>query len=288
MSDALATFLEHRPYLLGVAYRMLGSAADAEDVTQEAFVRWQAETRDDVASPRAYLTTIVTRLAIDQLASAKRRRETYVGPWLPEPVRTDGAHPNLESHDVSSLSVAFLVVLEALSPLERAAFLMREVFDYDHAEIARVLGRDEAAVRQLVHRAKEHVRDRRPRFASSKEAHLRMLQSFLATVATGEIAPLEALLAEGVVATSDGGGRVTAARKPVHGRHDVARLALGLAKKASRAVPSIVEINGNPAVVLVVDGELIGVVDLEVDDDQIVALHLIVNPEKLGALRAAL
>ncbi len=284
--ELAATFQIHRSHLFSLAYRMLGSAADAEDVLQDAYLRWQKHGREAVKSPRAFLTTIVTHLCLDLLSSARHQRETYVGPWLPEPVDTG----LLEPHDMAGLSLAFLVVLESLSPLERAAFVMREVFDYEFAEIASVLGRDEAAVRKLVQRARAHVAERRPRFAPSREAHGRLLETFLQAIAEGDPRRVEALLAQEVQAAADGGGQISAARNVIRGPNAVARYLLGLAHKGLLG-PSgpkgvvvdaqIGDINGSPALLLRHQQKTMGVLEIETDGALIHAVHIIVNPDKL-------
>ena len=207
MIDA-ATFQSLRPHLFSVAYRMLGSASDAEDVVQDAWLR-AASAPAALESARAWLTTVVTRLCLDRLKSARARREEYVGPWLPEPVPTgavDSADTMLSRHE--SVTMAFLVLLESLSPLERAVFLLREVFDYEYADIAQITGRDEAACRQLFSRAKKHISDHRPRFPASPEAHAKMVGRFMEACLAGDMDGLMSLLAEDVTAWSDGGGKV--------------------------------------------------------------------------------
>ncbi len=271
-----------RSYLFGVAYRMLGSASEAEDVLQDAWLRVRDVPDAEMRSRRAYLTSVVVRLCLDVLRSSRVKRETYVGPWLPEPV------PSASEERASSLSFALLLLLESLSPLERAAFLLHEVFDYTHAEIASVLERDEPAVRKLLSRAKDHVREGRPRFSTRAEDHQRMLAQFMATVTTGDLAGLEAILAEDVVSQSDGGGRAQAALKVVRGRNHVARLWLGLVKKGvNSAVPDVQmrEINGAPAIVLWLDGKLDQVLAVDTDGEHITAIYTVRNPEKLGLIR---
>lgn len=270
----------HRAALFGVAYRMLGSVADADDVVQEALIRYASADRADVDSPRAFLTTMTTRLCLDKLRAVKARRETYVGPWLPEPLV--GADLTASAPDVESISIAFLVVLESLSPLERAAFLLHEVFDYSHAEVARALERDEAASRKLVERARAHLRERRPRFTSSKEAHERVVRSFVSALASGELAGLEAVLTEGVVARADGGGHVHAARRPVVGRAEVARYLRGLLRgKQEGDVFELVHVNGTLGLRGVRAGKTLLVIAVESDGHAVSSLSLMANPEKL-------
>ncbi|MDB4989776.1 MAG: polymerase sigma-70 factor [Myxococcaceae bacterium] len=277
-------FEPHRRHLWAVAYRMLGAAADADDIVQEAYLRARATPPECVESPRAYLTTIVTRLCLDHWKSARVQRETYVGPWLPEPVFTPAACD--ETIDPASISLAFLVLLESLSPVERAAYLLREVFDYSHAEVARIVGRDEVSCRQLVHRARERVVAQRPRFAPTHEAHARLLFEFARACAQGDLAGLERLLAEDVRATSDGGGKVHAAQRPIVGANRVARLYLGIFKLAASSQPSveIAQVNGLPALVVRVLGTVKSIVDLETDGERILSVRAIVNPDKLAGL----
>lgn len=276
--DPLATFEAHRPRLFGIAYRMLGSAADADDVLQEARLRWLAADRAAVRDPRGFLVTVVSRLALDQLGSARARRETYVGPWLPEPIATA---PSAALHD---LSLAFLRLLERLSPAERAAFLLAEVFDYSHAEVAEILGKSEEACRQLAARARRAVRDGRPR-AVDAAAHTRLLATFAATCASGDTAALEALLATDAACVSDGGGRVRAARNVVTGASAVARLLVGLTRKgAAGSTVALGAVNGEPALLIHGPAGLDAVATLEVVAGRIATICIVRNPDKLARL----
>jgi RNA polymerase sigma-70 factor (ECF subfamily) len=273
MSDA---FLEHRPRLFALAYRMLGSAAEAEDILQEAWIRWRKAT--EVEAPGPWLSTVVTRLCIDELKSARARREKYVGPWLPEPIATTN-----DEIDPETVSIAFLRVLERLSPVERAVYLLHAVFDSSHAEIAAALGKEEAAVRQVFHRARAHVLSERPRFAPSKEAHARLLTTFVQACAQGDLSALRAVLADDAMAWTDGGGRVRAARKPLVGADAVARFFVGVTRKgaAEGLEMTIAEINGWPAVVSRRGGAPANTVGIETDGERIYAIHVVANPEKL-------
>jgi RNA polymerase sigma-70 factor (ECF subfamily) len=277
------SFEELRPLLFSIAYRMLGSVADAEDVVQEAFVRWSETRAGDVRSPRAYLSKVVTNLCIDRLRSAQHQRETYVGPWLPEPLLEDVAPDASDQVEVAeSLSMAFLVVLESLSPLERAAFLLHEVFSYDYSELAEMLGRKEDACRQLVHRAKQHVAARRPRFRVDKETQLELLRSFTAACVLGDVDSLASLLTEDVVLQSDSGGRVQAARKPIYGPRRVARFLVNIVGKAAPELSTrVVTVNGQPGLANYVDDKLDSVVNLDFAEGRIQGVHIVVNPEKL-------
>jgi RNA polymerase sigma-70 factor (ECF subfamily) len=279
--DPSEIFDQHRPLLFSIAYRMLGSVMDAEDVVQEAFLRWQRTS--EVRSPRAYLSAIITRLCIDQLRSARTRREQYVGPWLPEPLPTEPA-PDTAAID-ESLSMAFLVLLESLNPTERAVFLLREVFDYDYAEISHLLDKSEANCRQIARRARQSIAARRPRFERSPEQEERLTRRFVETCTSGDMEGLLALLSDDITVWSDGGGRVAAARHPIHGPERVARFFMGLVGKAP---PSFTVrqtwINGAPGIVGYVDGRPLNVLTFDVADGRIQAVRIVLNPDKLGAV----
>ncbi|MDB4972376.1 MAG: polymerase sigma-70 factor, partial [Myxococcaceae bacterium] len=222
----METFEQHRPRLFAIAYRMLGSAAEAEDIVQETYLRAREVPADVMLSERAYLSSIVTRLCLDHWKSARVKREQYVGSWLPEPVATE------TSVDAQTISLAFLVLLESLTPLERAIYLLSQVFDYSHAEVASIVGRDEATCRQSLHRARERVQANKPRFAPSRERHQLLLMQFLVACRLGDLPALERLLAADVTAYSDGGGKVHAARRPIEGAAKVAHFYAGLHKRA--------------------------------------------------------
>jgi RNA polymerase sigma-70 factor (ECF subfamily) len=277
--EILTRFEAQRGLLHGIAYRMLGSAADADDILQEARLRWLAAPQAEVASARAYLVTIVTRLCLDQLGSARVRRETYVGEWLPEPVATG------PDADPDSLSMAFLLLLERLGPAERAAFVLAEVFDYSHAEIGAILGKSEEACRQLVSRARRHVKEARPR-PVDRDVHARTLGAFMTACATGDLGALERLLAAEVVTHSDSGGRVRAARRAVVGADRVARLLVGLARKGLPAVAvEPCELNGLPAMLLREEGRVTTALLLDVVDARVRAVYFVRNPDKLARLQ---
>ncbi len=284
-------FQELRPAAFAIAYRMLGSVSEAEDVVQEAFLRLHRALAEGerLASPRAYLSTVVTRLCIDQLRSARVRRERYVGEWLPEPLLAgEEADPARQAELADSLSLAFLVLLESLSPEQRAAFLLREVFDYPYEQIARIVGKSEDNARQLVARARRLVEERRPRFEASRERREALARRFFAAAVDGELGALEELLAHDVVLHGDGGGKAPALAHPVHGRAKVARTLLAWVRSAARfggvALRSA-EVNGQPgALVLDREGRLINVLALDVADGQIQAIRSIVNPDKLRHL----
>jgi RNA polymerase sigma-70 factor (ECF subfamily) len=284
-------FEELRPGAFAIAYRMLGSVSEAEDVVQEAFLRLHRTLAEgeQVSSPRAYLSTVVTRLCIDQLRSARARRERYVGEWLPEPV-VEGADADPARHAevADSLSLAFLVLLESLSPEQRAAFLLREVFDYPYDEIARIVGKSEDNARQLVTRARRQVQQRRPRFEASRKRREALAQRFFAAAGDGDLHALEELLAHDVMLHGDGGGKAPALAHPVHGRAKVARTLLAWFRATARiggVTLRSAEVNGQPgAMVLDPEGRLVNVLALDVADGQVQAIRSIVNPDKLRHL----
>jgi RNA polymerase sigma-70 factor (ECF subfamily) len=279
-------FEENRPRLFGVAYRMLGSVADAEDVVQEAFLRWSTAAPEDVREPAAWLTTVVTRLCIDQLKSARARRERYVGPWLPEPLVAGAAVPDgSEAAELSdTLSMAFLMVLESLTPTERAAFLLREVFAYRYGEIAELLRVSEANARQLVHRAKQRVAERRQRFEADEEKQRELLAKFLFASLTGEVEPIVELLAEDAVLYTDGGGEVKAARRPIAGPSKIARFVTAIARTIPEDnVTRVVEVNGAPGVVMESAGKAWCVITADAAEGKLQSIYIVMNPRKLRA-----
>jgi RNA polymerase sigma-70 factor, ECF subfamily len=283
-SGRAGAFEAERPYLRGLAYRMLGSVADAEDVLQEAFLRWQRADLEAVRDARRFLATTVARLALDALDAARRRREVYVGPWIPEPLA--GPAAATEPADAQSISLALLSVLESLSPLERAAFLLHDVFDYRYDEVAQVLRRDAAAVRQLVHRGRAHVQAKKPRFAPDGEAHRRVLTAFLAAATSGDVVALERLLVSDAVALSDGGGRVRGtARRAVRGANAVARFLVGVTRKMAAAVVNLEETlaNGEPSLVVRFEDGSVTFIALETDGERVYAVRIVRNPDKLRA-----
>ena len=278
-----------RPGSFAIAYRMLGSVSEAEDVVQEALLRVHRAIEDGerIASPRAYVATVTTRLAINELRSARARREQYVGEWLPEPILTDGVDdPAQHAEMADSLSLAMLVLLESLSPEQRAALLLHDVFDYGYREIAEIIGKSEDNVRQLASRARRHVEERRPRFQTSPEQREELAQRFLAATQEGDLAGLEALLAHDVVLTGDGGGKVPALARSLRGRSRVARMLLTWMRVVSR-LPDFtlrpIEVNGGPGV-MVLDGQqrLISVWSLEIAGGEIRSIGSVVNPDKLA------
>lgn len=286
--DDLDVFLGVRSSLFAVAYRMLGSATEADDILQEAYLRWSRRGQGDVTAPSAYLTTIVTRLCIDQLRSARSRRETYKGPWLPEPVEAGGPGPGESAELADSLSLAFLVLLEELQPVERAAFLLHDVFDYSYDEIAAIVERTESACRQLVSRARRRVDEPRRRFDADREHGRELTRRFLRACGTGDLEGLLALLADDVVVWTDGGGKVRSALRPVTGPHRSARFLLAVAARTpAGAVPRELDLNGQPGLVFEVEGRVIIALTLDVSHGRVVGVRVVNNPDKLGALQPA-
>lgn len=283
----MEAFETYRSYLFAIAYRMLGSAMDAEDMVQETYLRYQTTPSDTIRSLKAFLTTILTRLCMDQLQLARRKRELYVGPWLPEPIKTietpETADPEKRVETEESISLAFLVLLEQLQPFERAVFLLREVFEYEFVEIAAMLQKSEAACRRSFSRAKQRLIDQRPRFPRAPETHQQLLSSFLAAVRSGEMSTLTDLLSENVVLWTDGGGKIKqAALRPIHGRDAVARFSLGTKRfwpEHSRV--ELEAVNGQTALVIRVGNQVFSVLTIDVQQERIQTIRIIANPEKL-------
>jgi RNA polymerase sigma-70 factor (ECF subfamily) len=297
--DSSCVFDEHRALLISVAYRILGSVTDAEDTVQEAWLRWSGVNSSDVRDPRAFLVRVTTRLAIDRLRRAKTRRESYVGPWLPEPILT-GRDVAEDVALAESVSMAMLVVLETLSPLERAVFVLREAFGMSYAEIANVLGRKVEAVRQLGHRARNHVQERRSRFDADQSEQRRVTERFLEATSTGDLEGLMAVLAPEVTLVADGGGRALAPRRPVRGAEKVARFLLAVATEERmarflRSVGSepvaanlrvhVSQVNGGPGILVVSGAKPISALVLDVSEGVVRTIHLVANPEKLAGVR---
>lgn len=279
------SFEDYRNLLFSVAYRVLGSAADAEDAVQDAWVKWSAADRSRVADPKAYLVRTVTNVAMDRLRSAARQRETYVGPWLPEPVLTD------ESVDTESVSMALLVVLESLTPLERAVFVLKEAFGFSYSEIADAVERSEETVRQAAHRARSHVQARRPKYHAGRARQREVTERFFSAAGGGDINGLMALLAPDVTLWTDGGGKVRQATRPVSGAERVAKWFAGILSRPYEGVlpaemhTEVVDLNGAPGIVFSGGGRVIATLTLEIDeDDRITTIHNVANPDKLAAV----
>lgn len=275
-------FAECRPLLFTIAYEILGSAADAEDVVQDSYLRWHGVSREDVEHPRAYLVRTVTRQALNHLRTTRRRREDYVGPWLPEPVRT-GPDVGEDAVLAESVSMAMLLVLETLSPDERAVFVLREVFGYSHREVADMVGKTEATARQIAHRAREHVRARRRRFHHDPRTAEEVVGRFLHAAGTGDVAALMSMMAPGVVHISDGGGRVSAARRPVRGREKVARFVAGVSRTSGPVtLLEFANYNALPAVQFRSGDRVDYVLLFEIADGLIHGMYAVRNPDKLS------
>lgn len=292
MKDA-EVFEAHRGLMFAIAYRMLGTIADAEDAVQDAWLRWSAAPRADVADPRAYLARVVTTTALNRLRSARSRREAYIGPWLPEPLLTEAGPDAAERAELAeSVSVAMLVVLESLTPEERAVFVLREVFGFEHAEIGAALGRSVPAVRQLAHRAREHVQARRPRFDVDWNQQREVTERFLAAAAGGDIEGLMTVLAPDVTLLTDGGGKARAALRPIVGAAKAARFLAAIAGRPYMGVDftdltlEAAEINGSPGTLITSDGRAIAALTLTVSAGRITAIQLLANPDKLAAVSA--
>jgi len=285
--DRAEAFHQYRSLLFSIAYRMLGSVADVEDMLQETFIRWQKSSDEEIRSPRAFLVTIISRLCINHLQSARVQREEYVGQWLPEPLLTGpDSDPSERFRVDESLSMAVLVLLERLTPMERAVFLLREVFDYEYAEIAQTLGQNETNCRQILRRARQHVAEVRPRFDASLQQREQLLHQFVTAASNGDLNGLVALLSRDVVFHSDGGGKAAAVPNLVYGSDNVARAVLGGLKKLvpQNLVSRMTEINGEPGVVSYVNGRPFSVLTLDIADGFVRNIYIVTNPEKLARL----
>jgi RNA polymerase sigma-70 factor (TIGR02957 family) len=285
-------FQAQRPRLFSIAYRMLGSATEAEDVLQDAWLRFHNAESGVVRSPQALASTIVTRLCLDRVKSARARREEYMGSWLPEPILTTGEEgPDVLVERSESVTLAFLVLLDTLSPEERAVFLLKEVYDYEHTEIAEMLGATPANCRQLLHRARSKIRPGRPAGRKDPEARRALAAQFAEAFRSGDASQLAQLLAADVTFVADGGGKAAAARRPLQGRDSVLKLLVGLYQSgvatgvASQAKVDVVEVNSEPALVLRVGGELDAVFVLAIDGDRVAAIRVVRNPDKLEYLK---
>ncbi len=287
--NAESLFQTHRPRLLALAYRMLGSRADAEDVLQDAWLRWAGIASDEVRDAEAWLVTATTRLSLDRLRAAKRERQHYVGPWLPEPLQVElatepGADP-AQAHAVADqVSFAFLTLLEQLSPDERAAFLLKEAFEHDYRQIGTLLGHSEANCRQLVRRARQRLQTGAPRFDAAPAQHRQLLHRFMEAAQRGDSEAIQALLHANAMAVADGGGRVTATVRPLVGAERIGRLYWAIARRGAALPAQLGYVNGEPAILRFAEGRLASFTTIEVVDGRIAALYSVLNPEKLPAL----
>jgi len=279
--EKVESFDKHRSRLFGIAYRMLGTRDDAEDIVQETYIRWHNADAEEIESPEAWLVTVATRLSIDRLRKAAVERETYIGPWLPEPILTDPS-PEENAELASNLSLAFLTLLERLSPVERAVFLLHDIFDCAYSEIARITDKSESAVRQMIHRARERVRNNRPRFVPKETERVRLIRKFTAASYAGDEETLLSMFADDVALTSDGGGVVSAARRTVYGAKRLTNLYMtAVAKNSDRLVARLVNINGEAGVLEYANGEPFSVSAFTFEDERITAIYRVMNPEKL-------
>jgi RNA polymerase sigma-70 factor, ECF subfamily len=284
--NRLEMFHRHRKRLLAIAYRMLGSASDAEDMVQETFIRWQS-SQLEVESPEAFLVTVISRLCLNHLQSAQVKREQYFGHWLPEPVLTGpSADFYLDSQVDDSISMAFLVLLERLTPMERAVFLLREVFDYDYAEVANIVEQSEANCRQILRRARQHLKQGRPRFDASPKQQEELLHKFIQASSQGDMEGLLALISKEIVLYADGGGKATAVPNPIYGAENVVRFLDGARRKflPSDLVRTVSQINGAPSVVSYLHGRPHSVLILNVQNGRIGNIYIVSNPDKLARL----
>lgn len=288
MDAQTALFQQHRPRLFGLAYRMLGTPGDAEDILHDAWLRWHEQDITLLDDPEAWLVTVTTRLALDRLRRAKTERQHHVGPWLPEPLVAEEEEPQTRAERGESLQISFLLMLERLSAEERAAFLLHDIFDYSHAEAAAMLGIAEDACRQRAHRAKQRLREGRPRFTHAPEAQQRLLEKFMQAMQQPTPEVLKSLFADDVMLLADGGGRATAVLRPLNGSDRVARLYMQIAERYQTvdAVHRLQWLNGAPALLTWVEGELATVMWIETDGEQIVAVQSLRDPLKLARLKA--
>jgi RNA polymerase sigma-70 factor (ECF subfamily) len=283
--EKVELFDRSRSRLFGIAYRMLGTRDDAEDILQEAYIRWHKTDAREIDTPEAWLVTVVTRLSIDRLRKASAERETYIGPWLPEPIIT-GPSPEDEAELASTLSLAFLKILEQLSPTERAAFLLHDVFDFDYPEIAHITGKSEPAARQMIHRARERVRAGKPRFEVDRAEHRRLVERFHAAAYAADERALLNLFSSDIAVVSDGGGKITAARKVARGVAKVMRLfTVAFRSISDHVTTEIIEINGDPGIVEYYDGQPFAATTFSFHEGKIVEMFRVMNPDKLTAFR---
>jgi RNA polymerase sigma-70 factor (ECF subfamily) len=278
-------FKRHRARLFGIAYRMLGTHAESEDILQEAYIKWHQADAERIETPEAWLVTVVTRLSIDRLRKASTERETYIGPWLPEPlIVSDAPSPEDEVELASNLSMAFMVLLERLSPVERAAFLLHDIFDCAYADVARIVGKTETASRQIIHRARERVRTDKPRFEADEKERAKLIKKFSAAAYAGDEKTLLALFSDEVSMTSDGGGKVMAARKIIHGKNKLAHALAMFGTKAGAVLKNVpYNINGELGILTFYEGKIFSATTFDVEDGKISALYRVMNPDKLKA-----
>lgn len=281
--EKVEVFKKYRARLFGIAYRMLGTHAESEDILQEAYIKWHQANTDEIKTPEAWLVTVTTRLAIDRLRKASSERETYIGPWLPEPlVIFDAPTPQEQLELASNLSIAFMVLLERLAPIERAAFLLHDIFDCDYSDIARIIGKSETASRQMIHRARERVRNEKTRFQVDDKARAKLIEQFSIASNSGSETELLALFTDEVSMMSDGGGKVTAARKIVRGKAKLAHALSMFGEKYGESFENVIyQINGEPGLITFLDRKIFSVTTFEFSDGKISAMYRVMNPDKL-------
>ncbi len=279
-------FQNHREHLFAIAYRMLGAVCEAEDVVQDTYLRWRTVESSDLQNAESYLRTMTVRASIDRLRKTKSLREDYVGPWLPEPVVGQDLITAEASIVSESVSMAFLVLLERLSPTERAVFLLREVFEFEYEAIAEIVEKEEDNCRQLFRRAKKHIDAERPRFATEANEQWQLAIQFQQAIATGDLSALCSLLTENIRVCSDGGGKVSAARVPIHGRDNVGRFLLGIRRFANGLAQTPVILNGQPGVIIGSGEDLYSALVVDIDNHRVRQVHIVRNPDKLAALRS--
>lgn len=288
MNKTTEIFERQRPQLFRLAYGMLGRAAPAEDAVQETFLRWQKQDIGQIDAPGAYLSTIVSRICLDELKSARNRKEQYIGPNLPEPILSTSEKPDEVLEMAESLSMALLVVLDELTPVQRAVFILREIFDYEYAAIAGMINKSESHCRKIAQRARDRIRENKPHFEGNIPEQHKLVKAFLEAVKGGDLSEIESLLAEEAILYSDGGGKVTAARKPVAGAEKIAKFLLGIQKHgppASEWSIDFREINGAPGFILRLNGEVYNVWSFHIEDDKIQNIYVVLNPDKLDHLK---
>jgi RNA polymerase sigma-70 factor (ECF subfamily) len=281
--EKVEIFKKHRARLFGIAYRMLGTYAESEDILQEAYLKWHQINTDEIEMPEAWLVTITTRLSIDRLRKASKTRETYIGPWLPEPIFvSDAPSPQEELEFASNLSLAFMFLLERLSPVERAAFLLHDIFDCGYADIARIVGKTETASRQLIHRAREHVKTNKPRFQTDEKERERLIKKFAAASKTGDEKALFALFSDEIISISDGGGKVTASRKIIRDKEKLTHALAMFGKKYGEYFKStLYQINGEIGLLTFAQGKIFSATTFEFEEGKISAIYRVMNPDKL-------
>lgn len=289
MNKSTEIFETHRPRLFHLAYGMLGRVAPAEDAVQEAFIRWQKQEPDQIQSPGAWLSTVVSRICLDELKSARNRREEYIGPNLPEPILASKSEtPEDEAALAESLSMAMLVVMDKLSPVQRAVFILREIFDYDYASVADILNKSESNCRKIAQRAREQIRENRPRFERSSTKQHKSVSAFIEALQDGDLSEIEHMLAKEAILYSDGGGKVTAARKPIYTANKIARFLLGIQKQVPSDAKWRIElknINGEPGMLIWYNDEIYNAWSFHIEEDKIQSIYVVLNPEKLEPLK---